>query len=183
MGKTYDRIDDDLRRFIGAQQMFFVATAPLAADGLINVSPKGLDTFRILDDHTVAYLDLTGSGIETLAHVRENGRIVIMFCAFAGRAMILRLNGRGTAYQEGTPEFEELRPLFPSLEGDRAIIRVEVDRIADSCGWGVPLFEYQGQRDTLLRYYDHKGPDVVRSMRRKGNGTSLDGLPGLTASS
>ena len=181
MGKTYERLDESLRRFIGEQQMFFVATAPLSGDGLVNVSPKGLDSFRILDDHTVAYLDLTGSGIETLAHVRENGRIVILFCAFDGRPMILRLYGRGTAHEEGAPEFDELRPLFPPLEGARAILRVELHRIADSCGWGVPLYECNRQRDTLLRYYQQKGEDTVRSMRLEGNAQSLDGLPGLTA--
>ena len=183
MGKTYDRLDDSLRAFIGRQSMFFVATAPLAGDGLVNLSPKGLDSFRILDDHNVAYLDLTGSGIETLAHVRENGRIVLMFCAFEGKPMILRLHGRATAHEEGSPEFEALRGLFPGFEGARALIRVEVRRIADSCGWGVPLYECQGQRDTLLRYYEQKGPDQVRAMRVQGNATSLDGLPGLTGAS
>lgn len=181
MGKTYDHIDDSLRRFIAGQQMFFVATAPLSGDGLINVSPKGLDSFRILDEHTVAYLDLTGSGIETLAHVRENGRIVLMFCAFAGRPMTLRLYGRGVAHEEGTTEFEELRPRFPAMQGDRSIIVVDVQRIADSCGWGVPLYDYQGQRDTLLRYYEQKGDDAVRAARDRGNTTSLDGLPGFRA--
>ncbi|HVS12969.1 MAG TPA: pyridoxamine 5'-phosphate oxidase family protein [Thermoanaerobaculia bacterium] len=179
MGKNYDRIDDSLAGFIRAQQMFFVATAPLSAEGSINVSPKGLDTFRILDEHTVAYLDLTGSGIETVAHLRENGRIVVMFCAFEGRPMILRLHGRGVVHQEGTDGFARLRDSFPPLEGARAIVEIAVERIADSCGWSVPRYAFHEDRDQLLRYYQQKGEDAVRAGRVEWNRQSIDGLPGL----
>jgi hypothetical protein len=158
---------------------FFVATAPLSADGSINVAPKGLDTFRILDEHTVAYLDLTGSGIETVAHLRENGRIVVMFCAFEGRPMILRLHGRGIVHQEGTDGFARLQASFPPLEGARAIVEVAVERIADSCGWGVPRYAFHEDRDQLLRYYQQKGEDTVRAGRVEWNRQSIDGLPGL----
>src|SRR5690348_15534336 len=123
MGRVYPVIDDKLAAWIQQQQMFFVATAPLAGDGLVNLSPKGLDSFRILDEGTVAYLDLTGSGIETVAHLRENGRIVIMFCEFAGSPRIVRLHGRGGVLGAGTREFEDLRAQFPDLLGGRAIIR------------------------------------------------------------
>jgi hypothetical protein len=179
MGKTYDRIDDGLSELIRAQRMFFVATAPLGADGRINLSPKGLDTFRILDERTVAYLDLTGSGIETVAHLRENGRIVIMFCAFEGRPTILRLHGRGVAHLEGTAGFERLRPSFPPLEGARAIVEIAVERIADSCGWSVPRYAFEQDRDQLLRYYQQKGEETVRAGRVEWNRQSIDGLPGL----
>jgi hypothetical protein len=181
MGKIYERIDDKLVELIGRQQMFFVATAPLSSDGLINLSPKGLDTFRILDDRTVAYLDLTGSGIETVAHVQENGRVVIMFCTFEGRPLIVRLHGRGTVHRPGDEGFRALEPLFPRLPGTRSIIEVDVFRIADSCGWGVPLYEFQGQRDQLVRYAEQLGEEKVRQAQEKGNARSLDGLPGITA--
>lgn len=179
MGKTYERIDERLREFIEQQPLFFVATAPLAEDGLLNLSPKGLDTLRILDERTVAYLDLTGSGVETIAHLKENGRCVMMFCAFEGRPMILRLHGRGEVLETGEADFEDLLPLFPELPGTRSIIRIAVDRIADSCGWGVPLMNFEGDRDQLLRYADQIGDEGIRDAQQKGNMASLDGLPGL----
>src|SRR5262249_23538551 len=131
MGKLFESIDDGLACFIAAQHVFFVSTAPLAADGHLNLSPKGLDTFRVIDAHTVAYLDLTGSGVETIAHLRENGRIVIMFCAFEGAPKILRLHGRGDVLEPGDPDFDRLRTLFGTHEAVRSIIRVDVHRIAD----------------------------------------------------
>ena len=179
MGKTYDHIDERLSEFIESQSIFFVATAPLAEDGLLNLSPKGLDTLRILDEQTVAYLDLTGSGVETIAHLKENGRCVMMFCAFEGRPMILRLHGRGEVFEKGDPEFERLLPLFPELPGTRSIIRLTVERIADSCGWAVPLMKHEGDRDQLLRYAEQKGDDGIRDAQLRANMTSLDGLPGL----
>ena len=179
MGKVFEAIDGELKQFIEAQQMFFVATAPRGDDGLVNLSPKGLDTFRILGPREVAYLDLTGSGIETLAHVRENGRICFMFCAFEGRPRILRLNGRGEAFEPGQPGWEALKPRFPEIAGQRAIIRVDVSRIADSCGWGVPLYRYEGQRDQLVRFAEQLGPEKIEAARAKLNAKSLDGLPGL----
>lgn len=179
MGKVFAEIDDKLAAFIGAQKMFFVATAPLSSDGLLNLSPKGLDSFRILGPRQVAYLDLTGSGIETVAHLRENGRVVFMFCAFEGPPRILRLQGRGRAFEPDEPEFRELRPHFPELPGVRSIIRADVERIADSCGWGVPLYAFQGQRDQLVRFAEQVGPEKLRAVHENVNDRSLDGLPGL----
>jgi hypothetical protein len=181
MGKVFDSLDADLTSFIEAQQLFFVATAPLAGDGLVNLSPKGLDSFRILGPREVAYLDLTGSGIETLAHLRENGRIVFMFCAFAGRPRILRLHGRGQPLEPGDPGFDALRARFPPLPGARAVIRAEVQRIADSCGWGVPLYQFEGQRDQLVRFAEQLGEEKLAAAQDKFNRQSLDGLPGLRA--
>ena len=137
MSKTYERIDETLAGFIKAQKMFFVATAPLSGEGSVNVSPKGYDSLALIDERTVAYLDLGGSGAETLAHVRENGRITLMFCAFEGAANILRLYGRGRAVAFDEPDFAELKALFPTFERARAIVVVDITRIADSCGWGV----------------------------------------------
>jgi hypothetical protein len=179
MGKIYESIDDKLRAFITAQRMFFVATAPLSGEGLINLSPKGLDTFRILDEHRVAYLDLTGSGIETVAHLRENGRVVLMFCAFEGRPLIVRLHGRGVAHRRGEEGFAALAGLFPQLPGTRSIVEVTVQRIADSCGWGVPTYEFKEQRDQLIRYSEQMGEAGILEAQQKWNRTSLDGLPGI----
>ena len=154
MGKTYDKIDDKIRAFIEAQKMFFVATAPLSADGQINLSPKGYDAFKILGPKEVAYLDLGGSGIETQAHVQENGRIIIMFCAFEGGANILRLYGKGEAVQFDDPRFPALLTEFPNYDKARAIFVINITRIQDSCGWGVPYYEFKGDRDQLHRYVD-----------------------------
>ena len=179
MGKIYDEITPELAAWLQAQQMFFVATAPLAADGLVNCSPKGMDTFRILGPREVAYLDLTGSGIETIAHLRENGRIVFMFCAFSGGPKIVRLHGKGEAVAIGSPGWDELHAQFPSYPGARAIVRASLVRISDSCGFGVPRYQYQEQRDTLPRAAEAKGPAVLQQYRRQKNALSLDGLPGL----
>ncbi len=179
MAKVFDEITEELAGFIGEQKLFFVATAPRADAGLINLSPKGLDTFRVLDPHTVAYLDLTGSGIETVAHLKENGRIALMFCALEGRPRILRLQGSGEVLELGSGEFERLRPLFPELPGARSIIRANVKRIADSCGWGVPLYEFQGPRDKLLRYAETLGPERLCEAHLTVNAKSIEGLPGL----
>ena len=180
MGKTYESIDDKLANWVDAQQMFFVSTAPLADDGLVNCSPKGgADTFVILDAHTVAYLDFTGSGVETVAHLKENGRIVIMFCAFNGPANIVRFHGTGTVIEPHHPDFAELRARFPDYPGVRSIIRVNVTRVSDSCGYGVPKYEYVGQRDTLQKHCDHLGPEGVRAYQIQRNNRSLDGLPGV----
>lgn len=175
MGRRHEQIDAPLREWIERQHLFFVATAPLSADGHVNVSPRGLDTFRILDPCTVAWLDLTGSGVETIAHLRENGRITMMFSAFEGPPRIVRLAGRG----EVVPVDDELAGLFPDLPGKRAIIRVALDRIWDSCGYGVPRYRYVGDRDTLPKRLDQRGPDGVAEYQRKKNAVSIDGLPGL----
>jgi hypothetical protein len=178
MGKVFDEIDDGLKAFIAAQQMFFVATAPLA-DGQVNVSPKGLDTFRVLGPREVAYLDLVGSGIETVAHLRENGRITILFCGFSGPPRIPRLYGRGRAVEPGDEEWDRLVNLFPDHPGVRSVIVVELERIADSCGYGVPLFEFADQRKQLPAYAERKGPQGMEACKRQKNRTSIDGLPGL----
>jgi hypothetical protein len=179
VGKVFEAIDGELRRFVESQHMFFVATAPLTADGLVNLSPKGLDTFRVLGPREVAYSDLTGSGIETLSHLRENARICFMFCAFEGRPRIVRLHGRGEAIEPGEPRWDELAALFPTIAGQRAIIRADVTRIADSCGWGVPLYRYEGQRDQLVRFAEQLGPEKIAAAQSQMNVESLDGLPGL----
>jgi len=180
MGKLYDALDDKLVDFISAQKMFFVATAPLSAEGHVNVSPKGYDSFTILDPNTVAYLDLGGSGVETVAHVRENQRITIMFCAFEGRANILRLYGEGEAVVVGEPGFDELLARFPTFDRARAVIRVRVTRISDSCGWGVPFYDFVGERDQLRRWNEDKPIEEWIERRFASNGESIDGLLGLT---
>lgn len=179
MGKLYDALTPTLIDFIEAQQMFFVATAPLSADGHVNVSPKGTDSLRVLDERTVAYRDLTGSGVETIAHVKENGRLVIMFCAFDGKPFILRLHGHAEVIETGDAGFADLAARFPEHTGTRAIIRLHVSRVADSCGWTVPLYEYRGVRDYYDNYADRLGPEGIRQAQREGNATSIDGLAGL----
>ncbi|MBI1340336.1 pyridoxamine 5'-phosphate oxidase family protein [bacterium] len=180
MGKTYDQIDDKLAGFIAAQKMFFVATAPLSGEGHVNLSPKGYDSFRIVDPVTVAYADLGGSGIETVAHIRENGRITVMFCAFEGPANILRLYGTGRVMQFDHPAFQaELAKFPPGHERARNIVFIDVHRIADSCGWGVPFYEFKGERDQLTRYVGNLDLDEWYKSRLARNAVSLDGLPGL----
>ncbi|MBP3955527.1 pyridoxamine 5'-phosphate oxidase family protein [Gemmata sp. G18] len=179
MGKTFTEIDDDLRAFIARQHMFFVATAPLSADGHVNVSPKGLDTFRVLGPTTVAYLDLTGSGVETIAHLRENGRLTIMFCAFEGRPRILRLYGCGRSVEPGDSDWASVSAVFPDLAGVRSVIVADVSRIADSCGYAVPLYEFAGEREQLTAWADKKGAEGLVRYREQKNRTSIDGLPGL----
>jgi hypothetical protein len=179
MGSEFPELNDDLRQFIAAQQMFFVATAPLTGEGHINLSPKGLDSFRVLGPRTVAYLDLTGSGVETIAHTRENGRITLMFCAFEGRPRILRLQGRGRAVEGEDAEWSQLSGQFPAFPGARSVIVIELERIADSCGFGVPKYEYVGERTQLTDYAIKKGPEKIAQYRAQHNRQSIDGLPGL----
>jgi len=180
MGKTFDTIDDKLRTFIDEQKMFFVATAPLTPDGHINVSPKGLGgTFAIIDDRTIAYLDLTGSGVETIAHLRENGRICVMFCAFEGRPRIVRVHGTGDVVEPSDEDFESLTAHFDDYSGVRSIIVVRASRISDSCGYGVPLYEHKGERDQLQRWAANKGEDGITQYQRDNNAESLDSLPSL----
>jgi hypothetical protein len=180
VGQRYDRIDERLRGFLQAQHVFFVATAPDGPDGHVNVSPKGLrDTFAVLDDGTVAYLDLTGSGAETIAHLRQNGRITLMFCAFDGAPRIVRLYGRGRVVLRTDPEWAQLSARFPPLPGRRSVVVVELTRIADSCGYGVPLFDLAGERDLLPRWAQRKGEDGIAAYQAESNATSIDGLPAL----
>jgi hypothetical protein len=179
MGKQFSTIEKSLKNFIESQPIFFVGTAPLDSDGHINISPKGLDTLRILGPRTVAYLDLTGSGVETISHLRENGRIVFMFCAFEGPPKILRLYGRGTAIEPDQKEFPDLASHFPQHEGTRAIIVAEISRIADSCGYAVPRLRYEGERNQLTAWAQKLGPDGLKTYREKKNRESIDGIPGL----
>ena len=181
MGRTFDGIEPELAAWIEAQRIFFVATAPLAADGLVNCSPKGMDSFRILGPREVAYLDLTGSGVETIAHLRENGRIAVMFCAFAGPPRIVRLQGTGVAIPIGDPQFDEAASLFPATPGARAVIRIRLSRIADSCGYSIPRYDYVDERDALVRWAESKGEQGVADYRAAHNVRSLDGLPGIDA--
>jgi pyridoxamine 5'-phosphate oxidase-like protein len=181
VGKVSAAIDESVRQFIQAQHVFFVGSAPLDLDGHVNLSPKGLDTFRILGPTTVAYLDLTGSGIETVAHLKENGRITLMFCAFQGPPNILRLYGKGRAVEPHQPEFAELAGHFLEYDGIRTVIVVEISRVADSCGYAVPLLRYEGERAQLTAWAGKKGPEGLKTYRAQKNQESIDGLPGLTA--
>lgn len=179
MGKIYDTIDDRLAEFIGQQKMYFVATAPSGDEGHVNLSPKGYDSFAILGPNKVAYADLGGSGIETVAHLRQNGRITIMFCAFEGPANILRLYGQGSVIQHDEPGFDEAMASFPTIERARNVIVVEVSRISDSCGWGIPFYSYEGERDQLSRWVVKKPEEEWWDNRLTKNQESIDGLPGL----
>jgi hypothetical protein len=179
VGKVYLAIDDAIRKFIKAQPVFFVASAPLASDGHVNVSPKGLDTLRILGPTTVAYLDLTGSGIETVSHLKENGRIVLMFCAFQGPPKIIRLHGTGRVVEPEASEFAQLARHFPEHEGTRTIIVIEVSRISDSCGFSVPLLEFKGERNQLSAWAQKLGAEGLKRYREQKNSKNIDGRPGL----
>ena len=179
MSKQIPTITTELADWIGRQKIFFVASAPLSADGHVNCSPKGGDTFRVIGPRSVAYADYTGSGAETAAHVNENGRIVLMFCAFEGPPQIARLHGRAEVVELSHPEYASLAGLFPSHPGVRAIIRVAVSRISTSCGYAVPFMNYKAERETLDRWTKSKGPEGVRAYQREKNKTSIDGLPAL----
>jgi hypothetical protein len=178
MGKVFEGIDEKLAAWIAAQHMFFVATAPREG-GHVNLSPKGLDSFAILEPKRVAYVDLVGSGAETIAHLRENGRITFMFCAFEGLPRIVRLHGRGETIEPGDPDFAALAAHFPTYPSTRAIIRAELSRIADSCGYGVPLYQFKGERSQIGEWAERKGPEGLRAYQRERNRESLDGLPAL----
>jgi hypothetical protein len=179
MGKTYDLIDAKLARWLGAQKVFFVATAPLSPDGHINCSPKDGASFRILDERTVGYFDLTGSGVETIAHLKENKRIVLMFCAMEGAPKIVRLHGRGEAIEPGHPDFESLRATLLAAIGLRSFIRIRLNRISDSCGFGVPVYEFRGHRSQLQDWAERKGESALAVYRAAKNSSSIDGLPGV----
>jgi Pyridoxamine 5'-phosphate oxidase len=182
MGKVYEEIDESLRAFIERQHVFFVGTAPTDPEGHLNLSPKGLDTFRILGPKSVAYLDLTGSGIETVAHLRENGRITIMFCAFEGRPLIVRLYGRGRVVEPGDHEWDGLIAQFPEYPGARSVVVMEVRRIADSCGYAVPRYEFKGERSQLVAWAGRQEPDALEEYRKQKNRISIDGLRGVYSS-
>jgi hypothetical protein len=176
MAKVFDFITEELQKFIINQKIFFVGTAPLSSTTHVNLSPKGLESFRILSPHRVGYLDVTGSGNETSAHLQENGRITLMFCAFEEPACILRLYGQGQTILPDSPEWNSLYPLFPPLPGTRQIIIADIERVQTSCGFGVPLYEYQGQRETLVNWASKKGVEGVKEYQQKKNLISIDGL-------
>lgn len=179
MARLHDAIDQTLREWIAAQHVFFVATAPSGPDGHVNLSPKGYDTFRVLDEHTVAYLDLTGSGVETIAHLRDNGRLTFMFCAFEGKPQILRLFGRGEAVLPEDDRFAALAAAFPEVPGVRAVVRCDVERVQTSCGFAVPYMTFESERETLSDWAARKGPDGLADYQVTKNATSIDGLPGI----
>jgi hypothetical protein len=181
MGQIYDRIDADLAAWIAQQHVFFVATAPLSVDGHVNLSPKGGDALRVVGPLEVAYTDYTGSGAETAAHLRENGRIVLMLCAFDGPPKIVRLHGRGAVLLPGQPEFDRIEPSFPANLGTRAIVHVTVTRVATSCGYGVPLLEFRSDREALDRCAEKFGSEGLREYRAAKNQMSIDGLPAFDA--
>jgi hypothetical protein len=178
MGLMLEQLDDKLIEWIGRQPLFFVATAP-SEGGRVNLSPKGHDTLRVLDPRTVAYLDLTGSGVETIAHLRENGRITIMLCAFEGPPLIVRLSGRGEVVTVRDPGFAAAKARFPDLVGARAVVTVHLDRVQTSCGYAVPRMDLVGERDNLLRWADRRGDDGLAEYWVDKNTQSIDGLPGL----
>ncbi len=179
MASHHPTLSPEHRRFIEAQHLFFVATAPLGADGHVNLSPKGLDSFRVLDERRVAYLDFVGSGAETIAHLRENGRITIMFCAFEGGPKILRIYGRGRTIEPTDADFAERRAHFAEGRSARAIIEIAIERVSTSCGYGVPLLRYEGEREDLDAWCERKGPDGIRAYQIAKNARSLDALPAL----
>ena len=179
MGKVFDGIDDTLAAWIAQQPMWFVATAPLAADGHVNVSPRGHDSFSVLGSHRVAWVDYTGSGVETIAHLRENGRICVMFCSFDSRPRIVRLHGRGHVHLPGEAEYDDVVARHPDHPSTRAVVVVDIDRVSDSCGYGVPVMEMVGERNLLLLGAQRRGPEGLADYRAKHNAASVDGLPGL----
>ena len=188
MAKLFEEIDEKLRAFIERQPMFFVATAPSGDGGHINVSPKGgSNLFQVTGPHGFAYVDLMGSGIETVAHLRENGRVCVMFCAFDGGPKIVRLHGTGTPIQQGDDDFAAALARFDITDEQRdavrSVIEIEVTRVADSCGFVVPRMDYVGERDQLYRYAENRlrkeGEDAVRAYVTANNAESIDGLEGL----
>ena len=177
MSKQCENIDTELAAWISRQRVFFVATAPLSPKGHVNLSPKGGDAFRILGPLEVVYQDYTGSGAETAAHLRENGRIVVMFCAFDGPPRIVRLYGHGTVITPDQAQFAGLTSHFPANPGTRAFVHIVVSRVSGSCGYSVPFFNFQEHRDALDRWATSKGKEALADYRAKKNQNSIDGLP------
>jgi hypothetical protein len=178
MGRVTDRIDEATTAWIDAQPMFFVATAPTAG-GHVNISPKGLDSLRVLNEKEIAYLDVTGSGAETIAHLRDDGRITLMWNAFDGPARILRVYGRGHVCLPGSARFEELITLFDERRGIRSVITVDVERVQDSCGFGVPRMTFVENRTEMDSWVGRRSDDDIAEYRREKNSTSIDGLAAL----
>jgi hypothetical protein len=177
MAKFYDAMNDQIMDFIGKQHIFFVASAPLSAEGHVNLSPKGLDSFRVLGPNRVAYMDLISSGNETSAHMHENGRVTFMFCSFEGPANILRLYGTGHTVLRDTPEWDELSPLFTIYPSTRQLLVADIHKVQTSCGFGVPLYEYVGERETHFKWAESEGPEGLLAYRNSHSFISLDGLP------
>ena len=178
MGKIHDAIGSRLREFIAEQHVFFVATAPSGPDGHVNVSPKGLtDSFVVIDDHTVAYLDLTASGAETIGHLRDNGRVTVMFCSFARTPNVVRLHGHGRFVTLHDVDFAAWAALFPQNPAARAVVIIDVERVSDSCGYALPILELSDERDILTPNMERRGPDGRAAYRRQKNAVSIDGLP------
>ena len=182
MGKEHDQLTADHQTFIQKQKIFFVSTAPLDRYGHINISPKGFDCFRVLSPTRVGYLDIVGSGNETSAHVFENGRITFMFCAFDGPPQILRLYGRGYTILPSDSDWEELSKNFLILPATRQIIVADIFKIKTSCGFGVPYYQYEGERDHAIKWAAHKGPEGLEAYKKEKNLVSIDGLPAPIAS-
>lgn len=176
MGKEHSQISEDHREFIEDQKMFFVCTSPLSAEGHINLSPKGFDCFRVLSPTSVGYLDIVGSGNETSAHLLENGRITFMFCAFDGPPKILRLYGKGKTILPGDAEWNEFAEHFAILPAARQIIVAEIFMVKTSCGFGVPLYDYTGERDHAFKWAEKKGEDGLKEYKKEKNMVSMDGL-------
>ena len=181
MSKQRDRIDEELATWLREHHIFFVATAPLSEEGHVNCSPKGGDCFRVLGPMEVAYLDYTGSGAETAAHLRENGRIVLMFCAFTGKPDIVRLHGTGELLTSSHEDFAEITALFPPNPGTRAVVRVRVTRVSTSCGYAVPFMEYREERETLNKWAANKGQEGLEEYRSFKNAQSIDGMAAFSA--
>jgi hypothetical protein len=177
MGKFFDAILDTHKAFIEKQKIYFIASAPLSAEGHVNVSPKGIDSFRVLSPNRVAYMDIVGSGNETSAHMLENGRITVMFCSFDGPPNIMRLYGKGYTVLPGDEQWDELSPLFELHLGTRQIIVADIDKVQTSCGFGVPYYEYLGERDQAQKWAEHKGADGLELYKQEKNRVSMDGLP------
>jgi hypothetical protein len=176
MAKFFDTLTPSHLAFIAEQKIYFVASAP--AHGRVNLSPKGMNTFRVLSTSRVGYLDVTGSGNETAAHLLDNGRITLMLCSFTTSPLIFRIYGRGRAVHPRDAEWAQLRPLFgPAIPGERQLILTEIESIQTSCGFAVPFFDYQGERDTLNAFALHKGPEGIAAYRAEKNIRSIDGLP------
>jgi hypothetical protein len=177
MGKQFAALLPEHEAFITKQHLFFVGSAPLSAEGHVNLSPKGYDSLRILSPNRVAYLDVTGSGNETSAHIHENGRVTVMFCAFEGPPNILRLYGKGTVILPDTSEWKLLYPLFTPIPGARQIISIDFDIVQTSCGYSIPFMSYTGERDTLQRWSVQKGEEGLKQYWEEKNSLSIDGLP------
>lgn len=176
LGKVFDKIEPKYRAFAEEQHFFLVATAP-SEGGRVNVSPKGLDSFRIIDENTVVYRDLTGSGNETAAHVMQNQRITFMFMSFGIRPMILRFYGSGRIIHEQDREWSDCLSRFDPLPGLRQFIIADIDRVSTSCGYGVPRYEFIEERDTLLKWADSQGEDGISRVWSEMNSKSIDGIP------